>query len=98
VAHLQEFRDSDAYDAFRFLVEAEAQLRAQRLLKPSTLEESNFERGVLYGFRHVYDVVDRTLEARKTYAKLERQRDERPDTTGPAGQFWGSDHFRDFWK
>jgi len=99
---LREFRDSEAYPAWQYLVQTLAEHRAVRLLKPSTAEEHNFDRGVLFAYRELYDVVDRLISKVEEQETRERKSGRNgdgatePDT--PLGQLWGSSHFTDRWS
>jgi hypothetical protein len=93
VAALQEFRKSEAYDAFQQVLEAEGQLLVDKLLIPQSVEEANFARGMLFAYKNVYNVVDRILTtAERKDEQDEQRRNERP--ADHVGRFWGSPYYR----
>lgn len=101
---LKEFRDSDAHEAFQQLIHRMAELRAVKLMGPATVEQHNFDRGALYAFAEVYDVVNRLVTKMEEIADHESKRRRNGDQyddgrgDGPLGRLWGSPNFTDEWR
>lgn len=102
VARLKELVDSEAYEALQDVVQRLAEIRAVRLLKPGTPDEHNFDRGVLFAYREVYDVIERIVLATERLEAHERRSRRNGDGSdegdGPISRLWGSPNFADEWQ
>lgn len=98
---LTEFRNSEAHDAFQEVVRWMAERRALQLMRPSTVEEHNFDRGVLFCLSEVYDVVDRIVtkvEEMTEYERKQRRNGDGNADDGTIGKLWGNPNFTDHWR
>jgi len=96
VAALEELAGSEGYAVWQEMVERMAATRALGMLKATTVEDANFERGILFAYRELFDVADRVLTTARRYDERPGGDDSAPDTD-PA-RFWGSPHFHTQWS
>ena len=91
--------DSDGYTAYQHVVKTIAELRAQRsAFRAITVEDANFERGVLFAYRELYDVVETILSKSEEVESARQSRNGEQPSPGPRADFWGSAHYTDLWR
>lgn len=95
---LKDLVASDGWDVYKEVVEEMAEHRARAMLKTTTADGANFDRGVLFGYRDLYDVVERIIlkaEERDSHARL---RDDDDAVSDDYARFWGNPNYAAFWR
>ena len=96
VTLLVDFYHSEGYEVYQQLIETLAQQRSEQLLRPATADEHNFYRGVLYGYRELYDIIERLMDTSRRYD--ERRAEATDDGGTDHSRFWGHPGYHDFWR
>lgn len=93
VQDLKELTASSGYEVYQQVLETTAELRAQRLLQPLSPEQYHFERGVLFAYVEMHDVVQRIINRQKELDEHGQRNEQQQPSL-----HWGSANFIDYWN
>lgn len=90
---LKEAVDSPAWAGYKAFLEHYAEVRAQRLLQPLSLDQTNVERGAVAALFEVAALPEALIKHKEQLDA--RERDSKPGADDPAEFHWGSPYFAD---